>query len=41
MHTTTKTKLAAHSGFMKWRGTLSTSVEFLLAAVRPTGLGHL
>ena len=26
---------------MKWRGTLSTSVAFLLAAVRPTCLRHL
>ena len=34
MHTTTRTKLAAHRGYVKWRGTLSTSVEFLLAAVR-------
>jgi hypothetical protein len=41
MHTTTRTKVVAHRGFMKWRGTLSTSVEFVLAAVRPTGLRHL
>ena len=40
MHTTSRTKLAVHSGYMKWRGTLSTSVAFLLAAVRPTGLRH-
>ena len=38
MHTLTRTRLVAHRGFMKWRGTLSTSVEFLLAAVRPTCL---
>jgi hypothetical protein len=40
MHTITRTRLVAHTGFMKWRGTLSTSVEYLLAAVRPTHLGH-
>jgi len=36
MHTTSRTRLVAHRGYMKWRGTLSTSVAFLLAAVRPT-----
>ena len=41
MHTTSRTKLAVHRGYVKWRGTLSTSVEFLLAAVRPTGLETL
>jgi len=41
MHTTSRTKLVAHRGCMKWRGTLSTSVAFLLAAVRPTCLIHL
>ena len=41
MHTTSRTKLVAHRGYMKWRGTLSTSVAFLLAAVRPTCLRHL
>jgi hypothetical protein len=41
MHTTTRTRRVAHRGFMKWRGTLSTSVGFLLAAVRPTCLGHV
>jgi len=41
MHTTSKTKLVAHRGCMKWRGTLSTSVAFLLAAVRPTCLRPL
>jgi hypothetical protein len=40
MHTITRTRLVAHTGFMKWRGTLATSVAFLLAAVRPTYLGH-
>jgi hypothetical protein len=40
MHTITRTRLVAHTGFIKWRGTLSTSVEFLLAAVQPTHLGH-
>jgi hypothetical protein len=40
MYTITRTRLVAHTGFIKWRGTLSTSVEFLLAAVRPTHLGH-
>jgi hypothetical protein len=40
MHTTTRTKLVAHRGFMKWRGTLVTSVECLLAAVRPSCLRH-
>jgi hypothetical protein len=41
MRTTRRTKLATHRGYMKWRGTLSTSVEFLLAAVQPTCLRHL
>jgi hypothetical protein len=41
MHTASKTKLVAPRGYMKWRGTLSTSVAFLLAAVRPTCLSHL
>ena len=41
MHTISRTKLVAHGGCMKWRGTLSTSVTFLLAAVRPTCLRHL
>ena len=41
MHTASKTKLVAPRGCMKWRGTLSTSVAFLLAAVRPTYLRHL
>jgi len=35
MHTTSRTKLVAHRACVKWRGTLSTSVAFLLAAVRP------
>ena len=39
MHTTSRTKLVAHRGCVKWR-TLSTSVAFLLAAVRPTYLRH-
>ena len=34
MHTTSRTKLVAHKGCVKWRGTLSTSAAFLLAAVR-------
>ena len=41
MHTASKTKLVAPRGYMKWRGTLSTSVAVLLAAVRPTCLSHL
>ena len=41
MHTTSRAQLVAHRGYMKWRGTLSTSVAFLLAAVQPTGLRHL
>ena len=41
MHTASKTKLVASRGFLKWRGTLSTSVAFLLAAVQPTCLRHL
>jgi hypothetical protein len=41
MHTASKTKLVAPRGFLKWRGTLSTSVAFLLAAVQPTCLRHL
>jgi hypothetical protein len=41
MHAASRTKFVAHRGYMKWRGTLSTSVAFLLAAVRPTCLGHL
>jgi hypothetical protein len=41
MHAASRTKCVAHRGYMKWRGTLSTSVAFLLAAVRPTCLGHL
>jgi hypothetical protein len=40
MHTTTRTRLVAHRGFMKWRGSLPTSVEFLRTAVWPTCLGH-
>ena len=35
MHTTSRTKVVAHRSCVKWRGTLSTSVAFLLAAVRP------
>jgi len=35
MHTTSRTKLVAHRGYVKWRENLSTSVAFLLAAVRP------
>jgi len=35
MHTTSRTKLVAHRDCVKWRGTLSASVAFLLAAVRP------
>jgi hypothetical protein len=35
MHTSSRTKLVAHRGYVKWRGSLSTSVAFLLAAVRP------
>jgi hypothetical protein len=41
MHSTSRTKIVAHSAYMKWRGTLSTSVAFLLAALRPTCLRHL
>lgn len=41
MHTVSRTKLVAHRGRTKWRGTLSTSVAFLLAALRPTCLRHL
>jgi hypothetical protein len=41
MQTASKTKLVAPRGCMKWRGTLSTSVAFLLAAVQPTCLRHL
>jgi hypothetical protein len=41
MHTANKTKLVAPRSCMKWRGTLSTSVAFLLAAVQPTCLRHL
>ena len=40
MHTISRTKLVAHRGYTKWRGTLSTSVAFLLAAVRPTYVSH-
>jgi hypothetical protein len=35
MHTTSRTKLVADRSCMKWRGTLSTSVAFFLAAVQP------
>ena len=35
MHTANRTKLVAPSSCMKWRGTLSTSVAFLLAALQP------
>jgi hypothetical protein len=41
MHTISRAKLVTHGGYMKWRGTLSTPVAFLLAAVRPTYLRHL
>jgi len=41
MQTASKTKLVAPRGCMKWRGTLSTSIAFLLAAVQPTCLRHL
>ena len=41
MQTASKTKLVAPRGCMKWRGTLSTSVAFLLAAVQPICLRHL
>jgi hypothetical protein len=41
MHAASRTKLVAHRGCMKWRGTLSTSVAFLLATVRPTCLRPL
>ena len=41
MHAASRTKFVAHRGCMKWRGTLSTSVAFLLAAVRPTCLRPL
>jgi hypothetical protein len=40
MHTTTKTRLVAYWGFMKWRRSLPTSVEFLRTAVWPTCSGH-
>jgi hypothetical protein len=40
MHTSSRTKLATHRGYMKWRGTLSTSVAFLLATVPPICLRH-
>ena len=35
MHTTSRTKVVVPRSCMKWRGTLSTSVAFLLAAVQP------
>jgi hypothetical protein len=41
MHTTSGTKHVTHSGYVKWHGPLSTSVAFLLAAMRPTCLRHL
>jgi hypothetical protein len=40
MHTTTKTRLVAYRGFMKWRGSLPTSVEFLRTAVWPIYSEH-
>jgi hypothetical protein len=40
MHTTTRTRLVAYRGFMKWRGSLPTSAEFLRTALWPTCLGH-
>ena len=40
MHTASRTKIAAPRGYMKWRGTLSTSVAFLLAAMHPTCWRH-
>jgi hypothetical protein len=41
MHTTTRTRLVAHWGFMKWRGALPTSVAFIRTAVWPTSVEHL
>ena len=40
MHTTSRTRLTAHSGCAKWRGILSTSVASLLATVRQTCLRY-